>query len=73
MVLNSLWESILEEICVCLSPGKYHTYVERSEGAAGSGAHSPVYGITNWDHVNSTLAMFVVWNGGESITGWVGE
>ena len=56
-----------------LSLGKYHTHVERSKGAAGLGAHSAIYGITNWDHVNSTLAMFVVWNGGESITGWVGE
>ncbi|KAI0217111.1 hypothetical protein LSAT2_030984 [Lamellibrachia satsuma] len=53
--------------------GKYNTLVEKSEGAAGSEGHSAVYGITNWDQVNSTLAMFVVWNGGESITGWVGQ
>ena len=46
--------------------------VEKAEGASGSRGHSAVYGITNWDQVNSTLAMFVVWNEGESITGWVG-
>ncbi|KAK2192235.1 hypothetical protein NP493_36g03003 [Ridgeia piscesae] len=53
--------------------GKYHTVVEKAEGASGSRGHSAVYGITNWDQVNSTLAMFVVWNEGESITGWVGQ
>ena len=64
---------LLQPFCLCLSTGKYNTLVEKSEGAAGSEGHSAVYGITNWDQVNSTLAMFVVWNRGESITGWVGE
>ncbi|CAH1779432.1 unnamed protein product [Owenia fusiformis] len=52
--------------------GEYRTSVERQKGAAGI-SHSKVYGIANKNDVNSTLAMFVIWNDGASVTGWVGQ
>ena len=47
--------------------------VERNKGAAGA-SHSMVYGIGNSVNMSTTtFALFVVWNQGSSITGWVGK
>jgi hypothetical protein len=32
-----------------------------------------IYGIANPQDTGKTWAMFVVWNNGASITGWVGQ
>lgn len=55
-----------------LSAGEYRTAVETKEGAAGS-SHSMIFGIANPSDNGKTWAMFVVWNKGASITGWVGR
>jgi len=52
--------------------GEYRTAVERCKGSAGS-APSSVYGLTNSTQTDSTISLFVVWNHGKSVTGWVGQ
>lgn len=52
--------------------GEYRTAVEREKGAAGN-THSMVFGIGTRGNMNSTFAFFVVWRGGASVTGWVGQ
>jgi len=53
--------------------GEYRTAVERCKGAAGS-SHAHVYGLNNSTQLGaSTISLFVVWNNGQSVTGWVGQ
>lgn len=52
--------------------GEYRTAVERNPCAAGT-THSSVYGLRNYTDNDSTLAFFVVWRNGASMTGWVGK
>ena len=61
-----------DTLYVFYSVGEYRTAVEREKGSAGS-THSNVYGVANVQDVNSTLALFVVWKKGASVTGWVGK
>ncbi|XP_001621695.3 uncharacterized protein LOC5500205 [Nematostella vectensis] len=64
MILKQDYEGIIV--------GEYRTSVEREKNAAGS-THSQVFGIGTNGNVNSTFAFFVVWRGGASVTGWVGQ
>ncbi|EDO29596.1 predicted protein, partial [Nematostella vectensis] len=64
MILKQDYEGIIV--------GEYRTAVELEKNAAGS-THSQVFGIGTNGNVNSTFAFFVVWRGGASVTGWVGQ
>ncbi len=59
----------------CASLGSYMTTDERRGrgGRAMIDRHTDVYGIGNADIWNTTMAFFVVWNGGSSVTAWVGK
>lgn len=52
--------------------GEYRTAVERHNGSAGTN-YSMVYGLANDRDTNTAIALFVVWNNGMSVTGWVGK
>ena len=53
--------------------GEYRTAVEREKESSGT-SHSLVYGNSSpGDSPDSTFAMMVVWQGGASVTGWVGQ
>jgi hypothetical protein len=53
--------------------GQYRTAVERCKGSAGT-SPSHVHGMTSvGQNGNTTVALFVVWNNGKSVTGWVGQ
>ena len=52
--------------------GEYRTAVERVQGSAGK-THSKVYGIGSPGNENGTFAFFVVWRGGASVAGFVGQ
>ena len=52
--------------------GEYRTAVEREPGAAGT-SHSLVYGSSAFGNPNTTFSLIVVWRGGASATGWVGQ
>jgi hypothetical protein len=65
-------EVILKQDVNGVIVGEYRTAVEGNTGAAGV-SHSVVYGIGTRGNANSTFAIIVVWRGGASVTGWVGQ
>ncbi|XP_031571391.1 uncharacterized protein LOC116305592 [Actinia tenebrosa] len=65
-------EVILNQYANGVIVGEYRTAVERKKGSAGE-SHSKVYGISTPGNPNSTFAIMVVWRGGASVTGWVGQ
>ncbi|XP_031553095.1 uncharacterized protein LOC116290228 [Actinia tenebrosa] len=65
-------EVILNQYANGIIVGEYRTAVERKKGSAGE-SHSKVYGISTPGNPNSTFAIMVVWRGGASVTGWVGQ
>ena len=65
-------EIILNQTENGIITGEFRTAVERKKGAAG-GSHSLVYGSGMYGKPNTTFSLIIVWRGGASVTGWVGE
>lgn len=65
-------EVILNQTESGIISGEYRTAVEQDKGSAGH-SHSFVYGFGRFAHPNTTFSLIVVWKGGASVTGWVGQ
>lgn len=76
--LSGVWyndvgsEVILNQTTDGTISGEYRTAVERETGSAGT-SHSLVYGSSSYGNPNTTFALMVIWRGGKSVTGWVGQ
>ena len=65
-------EVILNQAKSGVITGEYRTAVEQEKGSAGT-THSLVYGSSAFGNLNTTFSLIVVWRGGASVTGWVGQ
>jgi hypothetical protein len=65
-------EVILDQSENGVITGEYRTAVERKRGSAGT-THSLVYGSSAFGNPNTTFSLIVVWRGGASVTGFVGQ
>jgi hypothetical protein len=65
-------EVILNQTEYGVITGEYRTAVEQKRGSAGT-THSLVYGTSAFGNPNTTFSLIVVWRGGASVTGWVGQ
>ena len=76
--LHGIWyndvgsEVILNQTEYGVITGEYRTAVERERGSAGA-THSLVYGSSAYGNPNTTFSLIVVWRGGASVTGWIGQ